>query len=100
METLEYYKKLWLELTTGKKPAFTLPNGTTLEAIKLVMSDYGYYRPQLDSLGIIEDIKADVENKYIKKREFTNWHARKTNQTEFYVLTVKGCKELYKALTS
>ena len=100
MKTLELYKTIWLKLTTGKLPAFVLTNGTTLNAIKQIMKDYGYYRPQLDSMGIIEDIEIDIENGYIRKREFSNTYAQTTKQTEFYVLTAKGCKVLYKELTA
>ena len=100
MKTLELYKKIWLKLTNGKGSAFVLTNGTTLNAIKQIMKGYGYYRPQLDSMGIMKDIEIDIENGYIKKREFSNTYARTTKQTEFYVLTVKGCKALYKELTA
>ena len=97
MKTLQYYKELWEMLTEGDRPSYTITN-ISLDTVKCVMREYGYYRPTINKMGIMDDFKQDVENKYIKKREFTNWEARQRGLTEFYCLTVKGCKELYNSL--
>lgn len=53
---------------------------------------------QLKKAGIThEQIVKAIENKFIKKKEYTNWENRKRGQTTCYLITVKGIKALYNA---
>lgn len=56
----------------------------------------GGYDYQLKNAGITqEQIDEAIENKYIKKKSYTNWEARMKGQTTLYLLTVKGMKTIY-----
>ena len=93
MKTLEQFKEIWLRLTVddyaGKgKAHIQLRNGTTLNAVKQVMKSFGIARNSRDT-ELMKNINDDIESGYIKK--FTYY--------DTYLLTTKGCNELYKSLT-
>lgn len=56
------------------------------------------YDYQFQRAGItLEQYRKANQDKFLAHREYTNWQARKLGQTQFYWLTKKGIRALYKA---
>ena len=41
-------------LTEGDRPSYTITN-ISLDTVKCVMREYGYYRPTINKMGIMDD---------------------------------------------
>lgn len=70
------------------------------EWVKLA-ADYffgGAYYPTLLKAGITrEQLQKAKESGYLKYQYYNNWQARQLGQTEYWSLTRKGLKALYRA---
>lgn len=76
-----------------------IPSGS-FEWVKIA-SDYffgGAYQPTLLASGItIEQLCQAKEQGYLKYKYYSNWQARQLRQTDYWALTRKGLKALYKS---
>ena len=71
----------------------------SFEWFKAMAGQYfgGGYLYHYKNAGItIQQLREAKESGLIKYQYYSNWTARHTNWTEWYGLTVKGLKELYK----
>jgi hypothetical protein len=61
----------------------------------------GGYSYEYESVGITrQQLNEAKEKGFVKYSYCSNWQARKLNQTEYWSLTNKGLKALYKAFQS
>lgn len=104
MKTIERYAEMFLSLTTnnykgnGRIALYQLKNGITLEAVKGIMQENGYYTDKMNDKELLADIIEDWNNKYLRKREYSNTYAKQTGRTQHFTLSVKGCKAVYEYL--
>lgn len=106
MKTIERCADAFLELTTdnykgnGEIAVYQLTNGITLNAVKLIMQENGFYTDTMEDKELLADILDDWNNKFLRKREYSNYYAKQTRQTQHFTVSVKGCKLIYEYLTN
>lgn len=102
MEILEFFKERYIQESTSERPLIKVSDTVEKGSLRYITIwfDYvcgGTYDYRLKEAGITpEQIKDARDKGFLGYRYYSNWEARMRGNTNYYFITRKGIKELYK----